>query len=361
MHLDRRALLSGIAASLAAAPARASAPVCVGSLVDRMGTAQVVAFDLDGRLLFASPLPARGHDMAVSPDRRWVVVLARRPGRFAVVLDAGTGALRHTIVPPDGRSFQGHGVFTPDGRWLLTAEIDLATGTGRIGIHDANAGYIRVDERETSGIGPHDAVLLADGRTLAVAHGGLGADPLTGRDLTDRKVIRSDLTFLDLETGTVQVRHDLTGPLASLSLRHLALAAQGRVLFGCQWEGDRGETVPLIGYASPDKPIRFLDLPDTVLARLAGYVGSVACDPRSGIVAATSPRGGLVVRVGADGAVLGLSILADACAVDAAGPSGCFVVASGQGRLQHLSGADGARAMEVIGARGGWDNHLRAL
>src|SRR3546814_6108125 len=65
-----------------------------------------------------------------------------------------------------GRHFYGHGVFSPDGRWLYACENDYDNARGCIGIYDATAGYRREAELEAYAIGPHEMVLLSDGRPL---------------------------------------------------------------------------------------------------------------------------------------------------------------------------------------------------
>ena len=51
------------------------------------GNHAVVAVDEGGAIKFQEILPGRGHDTAISPDRKTGVIFARRPGRFAAVMD----------------------------------------------------------------------------------------------------------------------------------------------------------------------------------------------------------------------------------------------------------------------------------
>ena len=51
------------------------------------GNHAVVAVDEGGAIKFQEILPGRGHDTAISPDRKTGIIFARRPGRFAVVMD----------------------------------------------------------------------------------------------------------------------------------------------------------------------------------------------------------------------------------------------------------------------------------
>ncbi len=44
-----------------------------------------------GQDMFQIPLPGRGHAAAVHPKKPEVVAFARRPGRFALVIDCASG------------------------------------------------------------------------------------------------------------------------------------------------------------------------------------------------------------------------------------------------------------------------------
>ena len=109
-----------------------------------------------GAVQFTLPLPGRGHAAAAHPERAEAVAFARRPGTFAIVLDCMTGAVKTTLESPEGRHFFGHGTFSADGQWLYTTENDYNAARGVVGVWDVNAGYVRVEEYDSGGIGPHD-------------------------------------------------------------------------------------------------------------------------------------------------------------------------------------------------------------
>ena len=174
-----------------APPSAASArrPAFVAGRRDGAGHAAVV-LDASGRTIFTEHLAARGHGAAVSPDGRRAVVFARRPGRFALVLDLERRMSTGRFAPPPGRHFYGHGLFSPDGRLVYATENDYEAERGVLGVYDTSAGHRRVGELDTHGIGPHEAVLMRDGRTIAVANG-----PRTSRvdGKTERRTDRSSL------------------------------------------------------------------------------------------------------------------------------------------------------------------------
>src|SRR5262249_50843628 len=159
-------------------------------------------FDLD--------LAGRGHGLAVRPGSAQALCFARRAGKFALVVDTDAGEPVTTIDSIARRHFSGHGVFAANGDLLLTTQNDEDKHPGVIGVYDAKAGYQRIGEFPTLGIGPHDLALMPDGRTLIVANGGIDKrhDDIGGRDLPD---IYSDLVYLDWQSGRLVERVTL-GP-----------------------------------------------------------------------------------------------------------------------------------------------------
>jgi hypothetical protein len=91
---------------------------------------------------------------------------------------------------------------------------------------------------------------------------------------------------------------------------------------------------------------------------LANYVGSIAIDAASGVVAASSPVGGQVAFWNANGQYLGSTARADGCGV-APLDAGRFMVSDGFGGI--VVAAPGADSVSLVQAdrEVGWDNHLR--
>lgn len=371
-HLDRRRLIAALgalpfAALLdAAAPARAAgrSEAHASARFDARG-ASVALIDVGGEIATA-PLPDRGHGVSLAPDGKSLVVVARRPGCWAAVFALPDLRLVRRLDLPPGRHFYGHGCFTPDGARFLTTENDTDGGDGLIGVWDVGRGWARIGERRSGGVGPHDLAITADGRGLVVANGGIRTHPDTGRDILDRDSMHPTLALLALDRDEVIATADLGPALRLSSIRHLAVAPDGDVVFGCQFEGAAEAMPPLVGVWRPTRPARppqLWDMPDAALARLADYVGSVALDATGRIVAATSPRGGATAFFDrTTGAWLGLADLPDVCGV----------AADGAGFLL-TSGAAGIRRSDRIAARTAlvdpnpafaataWDNHLAAL
>lgn len=369
-EIDRRRLLAALAGFALAPTTSAHAAPTTHYLGARFGdgdAASVAIFTDDGAETAAAPLPTRGHGLAGSPDGRLLVVMARRPQRWGVVFDRDTLTPLARLTLPEDRHFYGHGCFAADGTRFYTTENDTDGGDGVIGIWDATRGFIRLGERRSGGVGPHDLALMPDGRHLVVANGGIRTHPATGRDILNRAAMRPNLALLALEREEIVATADLGAELRLSSIRHLCVASDGEVAFGCQFEGDRTIAPLLVGSWRPGRSgsePRLWEMPDPALARLADYVGSVALDVSGTIVAATSPRGGTTVFFErASGRFLGLASLPDVCGV--AGAVDGFVVTSGAAggrRITSITGTDRTGAdLGAAFARHAWDNHLLRL
>ena len=185
MQIDRRSFLIGSALALGSASHAFGGVLSPDDAVDAGrgdfiaacrradGTYSVVVLRLDGSIVRELPLRDRGHDIALDPTSGQAVVFARRPGSFALAFDVRGRREPVLFTTPPNRHFYGHGVFSPDGRLLYATEHDNETRDGLLGVYGATQGYKRIGELKTFGIGPHEVILLADGKTLAVANGGI--------------------------------------------------------------------------------------------------------------------------------------------------------------------------------------------
>ncbi|MDW3098897.1 MAG: DUF1513 domain-containing protein [Alphaproteobacteria bacterium] len=350
----------GIAASQPAGPAYLSA----GRAQD--GTYHLAALNTSADSISRFVLPARGHGVAVSLDKKTAVMFARRPGTFASVLD--TRHARHTITidAPKGRHFYGHGAFSVDGRLLYATENDFDGERGVIGVYDAHDGYARIGEMPSYGIGPHDMLLDTTGDILVVANGGIATHPDAPRVKLNLDTMRPSLAFIQRRNGALLAEQRLPPDLHHLSIRHLARGANGQVAMGLQSQSTPDTTHPLVGVsAGPLSHIRLLDMPHDALIRMRGYCGSVAFDSSETVLAATSPRGGLAVFWNVvSGNYLGQVSLADCCGVAPMIERGAFVLTSGTGAVAKVeTGTNGVSHQEMQAPSAGthWDNHLSAV
>ena len=360
MMLARRTLLvAGAAALFVRKPALAAEGARYLSAAATLnGRYAVVAVGEDGDIAFDLDLAGRGHGLAVRPGGGEALCFARRAGRFAVVVDMLAGAVATEIPSAAGRHFSGHGLFVRGGDLLLTTENDEEKHQGLIGLYDATANYARIGEFPAFGIGPHDLALLADGRTLVVANGGIDKrhDDTGGRDLSD---IRSDLVYLDWQSERLLERVTLDPQFARLSIRHLAVTEGGDVVAALQDSAEVPDLDWPLGFLHrPGGAPRWLETPQGGWGRLRGYCGAAAVDSGAGLIAMSSPRGNCIGLWDESGAALQALEIHDGCGLSATGRPGQLLVSSGSGELFAVA-RDDARPSS-LGANGEFrfDNHM---
>ena len=353
----RRGFLAALLAATAVPRlswAAAGSPAFLACAKEADGSFALHGLRADGTEAFALPLPARGHAGCGHPSEALAVVFARRPGAFALLLDCARGSLRQTLSPPEGRQFNGHGAFLAGGAVLATSEQVADTSEGVVGLWDAEDGYARIGEVATGGLGPHDMRLLPDGRTLLVANGGIATDP-TDRTKLNVATMRPSLATLDPLGGGAAEVAVLDEALRQLSIRHLAVRADGLAAFAMQWEGDPAATVPLLGLRAPSGALALAEAPEAEAMLMRGYAGSVAWNGAGTEVAITSPKGGRVQRFSPEGSFLGAFARPEVCGV--APLPGGFLLSDGLGGLVALE----AEAAPLAATPSLWDNHVVAL
>lgn len=362
MEIDRRTFLALMGAATLPASARAAAdePLFLGARV--AGKAyQVAVVDERGRDRLVLPIETRGHSFAIDAPRRRAVAFARSPGRHAVAFDVDGKAGPTAIVTAPGRHFFGHGIFTPDGRLMLASESDYEAGAGVTGVYDATGSFRRIGEFRTGGVGPHEIVLMPDGRTVCVANGGILTHPDYERLKLNLDTMKPNLTYLDALTGETVEQVELEPALHRLSIRHLTIDAAGAVWFGCQYEGDPADRPALVGRHVRGRAPELFPGPAETLRALDNYVGSMAIDRSGTIVATSSPRGGLIVFWdAATGRCLGQQQIADGCGV-APLATGHVMATSGRGAIDDMTATACTPIVAPGGGAPGWDNHLRRI
>ncbi|MGQ3073605.1 MAG: DUF1513 domain-containing protein [Ferrovibrionaceae bacterium] len=368
MRIARRRLFAAALAGLGLPPpaiaGAAGQPAFLSAGMARDGRALDAALGLDGATRWRHDLPARAHQVIRRPAADETIAFGRRPGGFMMVLGLADGRRRHLVEAAAGRHFNGHGVFDATGGLLYATETEIDSGDGRIGIYDARQAYRRVGEVPSGGLDPHDVRLMPDGTTLVVANGGI----LTHPDLPQGRLNPGDMApsiaYLALADGRIVEQVAPPSGLSQLSLRHLAVTADGLVEIAGQYEGPQADPVPLVAsHRRGADRLTFLNLDDHRRAGLRQYCGSAALDRSGAILGATSPRGGLAVfwRV-ADGTPVGQIAAGDVCGIAAGPEAGSFVLTSGLGGAWMVWPAQGKQAI-LAGADAAlrWDNHLTHL
>lgn len=348
---DRRSFLAG-ALGAAIAPkigwAMAGAPRLLAAAKTGSGY-RLYGLDEAGEEVFSLPLPGRGHAAAAHPTAPEAIAFARRPGGFALVIDCIRGDVLARLDAPEGRHFYGHGAFSGDGDLLYTPENDFETGDGRIGVWRRSAGWARVGDLPSGGVGPHDMLRLPGGG-FVVANGGLMTHPDSGRVVLNLPVMQPNLAYLS-DAGEIEEVLELPEAFRKNSIRHLALRGDGLVAFAMQWQGD-GPGPALLGLHRRGSDPVMATAPAAAHAEMRGYAGSVAFSGDGRLAGITSPRGSLAQVFDAKtGAFVAAHPAQDVCGLARAETG--FIASGGDGvvRFLHQKGAPVRHAAA-------WDNHI---
>ena len=292
--------------------------------------------------------------MRAHPVRPEVVAFARRPGRFALVLDCATGTVTARLDAVPGSAFSGHGTFSADGTVLYTAECVLGTSEGRVGVW-RRADWARLGDFETGGIGPHEMLRLPGTGILVVANGGIHTDTDDDRTPLNLDTMQPSLAYLSPEGAPLELV-ELAPELRQNSIRHLAATLDGQVAFAMQWQGDPAEAVPLLGLHRRGTAPVLASAPESEQRAMLGYAGSVAFGPDGSRVGITSAKGGQLHLFDPEGGFAAVLPRADVCGLANAG--GALVATDGLGGILRVGGS----GFVPIGRRPrAWDNHIVAL
>ena len=282
------------------------------------------------------PLPGRGHGFAVQPTTGRVAVFARRPGEWALVLDPATGDVLRLLSASAGRHFYGHGTFSPDGTLLYTSENRYEDGAGVIGVWDAARSWRRIREWSSGGVGPHEIRIFGNGTRLAVANGGIRTHPDTGRAKLNLDTMSSSLAVLDTADGRLARSAAFDARLRRLSIRHLDVDGDSRIVVAMQHEGSRQDRVPLVAYERDGRLVS-AHAADDARRRMRQYAGSVSFDASGRYVAASHPHEGIVTLWATrPPRLLAVAELADTCGIARGIGAGEFIATGADGRIARI-------------------------
>jgi hypothetical protein len=254
---------------------------------DERGDQYVGGVRLDTKHVFGARVPMRAHGCAVHPhDPMRALFFARRPGTQAFEFDRRTNQVRSIFTTPAGRHLAGHGTFSNDGAWLYTPEHDYENVRGVLAVRDARTLSVAA-EIDTRGIDPHEVILSADGSRLIVANGGILTHPRSYRRKLNISTMDPSLCLFDARSGECLEQWRLPDHL--LSIRHLALAPDGAVAIGLQYEGARDAALGVAALYRPGSALELLELPANARARSNGYVASIAVSDARDLIAAACP------------------------------------------------------------------------
>ncbi|MBV1934292.1 MAG: DUF1513 domain-containing protein [Parvibaculaceae bacterium] len=309
-------------------------------------------------------IPTQGvrlHKAVQSPDGETILAVARRPGTLGFAYNQKTSK-QSQFKSAAQRHFFGHAHFSQTGTQVFTTENGYDAEEGRIGVRNVAEAYAQIADWSSYGIGPHDLVMSKGGSEIVVANGGILTHPDQPRAKLNIETMDPSLSVIDTTSGRLLHQARLPQHLHQLSIRHLARAGD-IVLFCCQDQIRRFETVSLLGKMTNRGELVLFDAPGDMWRRMQGYVGSVETDPSETYVVATSPRGGLALFWTIEGGHYVGSVHApDVCGAAKGDHAGELVLSTGAGDMLTVSltsGKPSLVACQTTSLR--WDNHLTRL
>jgi uncharacterized protein len=332
-------------------------PLLLSARNDAEGRHFAVGYQLDGRQAFSTQVSERCHDVVCHPHLPLALFVGRRPSRQSYLIDCRDGRLLQTLHSPADRHFYGHAVFHHGGEWLYSSENDTTEpGRGVLGVYRLVAGQLqRHNELSSHGIGPHQLLWLPDGETLVVANGGIRTEA-DSREALNLAAMESSLVLMRRD-GRLLSKEQLPAQLNSI--RHLAVAADGTVVSGQQYQGDPKDAAALLAIKRPGQAFQAFPVKEAQRQAMQQYCASLAIHDELRLLALTAPRGNRLFIWDLDSAAVRLDVALPDCAGVGAVAEG-FVVSSGTGRcrLYDCRGAQvSAHPLQL--PAGLWDNHLR--
>ncbi|WP_298448538.1 DUF1513 domain-containing protein [uncultured Marinobacter sp.] len=307
----------------------------------------------DGTMLWQSPVDTRCHSGCNRPDTAQVVFFERRPGWAFYVFNSESGERLHRIEAAEGEHFVGHGVFSPDGRFLYAPANRYEPGEGIVAVYDSQRGYQRAHTFELNGIGAHQITMHPDGQTLIVGLGGILTHPDYDRIKLNLPTMKPALLMMDRLSGDVPARFQPSHH--QLSTRHVDVAPDGTVYAAYQYQGPAHELRPLVARYRNGR-YEEIDFGEAIHRELGNYIASIVAHPESDLVAIASPIGGTaLIFNGHSGEVVGKASLPDCAGVEAL-VGGDFLVSSGRGKLVRMGKNKAATGVASMSVR--WDHHL---
>lgn len=317
------------------------------------GSFGVSAIDRQGRPLWQTPVGTRCHSGCNRPTGTEVLFFERRPGWSFHVFEQTTGSQIHHIEATLGEHFVGHGVFSPDGRWLYATASRYEQGEGIIAVYDAEKDYRRVKTFELDGIGPHELTMHPDGETLVIGLGGILTHPDYDRIKLNLDTMAPAVILMNRRSGATIGR--FTPGHHQQSARHISVNGRGQVYVAYQYQGPLHELPALLARLEAGR-LQEIRFDNEIQRTLANYIASVVAHPENDLVAAASPVGGTtVVFRGSTGELIERVSIPDCAGIQTLA-GGDFLISSGQGKLFQLGAGKPIRRIASLPVY--WDHHL---
>lgn len=326
----------------------------VSCCTDRAGQNYVAAFDQVGNLINQFPIPARGHQVIGIPSKPGhALVFARRPGYFLMEVDFISGQVIQQKQNDPGQLFYGHGQIA--GKHLLTTENDYNNKRGLVVVRDLDT-LEQLDKFDSGGIGPHELRLMPDQNTIVVANGGILTHPEQPRKKLNLATMEPNLAYLSWRDGQLLDTYQLENK--QLSIRHLDVSAEGKVVAGLQYQGALHDNTKLVISHQGESNLAYLKAPDSLWRKMNQYIASVAIDSAQRKVAVACPRGDMLTFWDLDSdEFISEHRVSDGAGVVTANQH--FIATNGKGQLFNTQSQSKQLLTQYKQLK--WDNHVSQL
>jgi len=307
-------------------------------------------------------LPRRAHAAVYNKQNHEALFFSRRPGSEIFVLRRDSSRPEYTIQSKANRHFYGHGILSPEQKYLFTSENNIENSQGVIAIRDVRNNYQLIREMSSCGIGPHELSILSDAKTLVVANGGLRTHPDKKRIALNTHSMQPNMSFINWHTGERLAQY--TPAHHQMSLRHMAVAEDDGVFVAVQYKGNVLDSVPLLVKVKMGEGIKSLASPANFSVEQKQYSASV-CSVK-GQTLMSCPKNNTL-------SLWQNNMLQDTCKIkDVAGvcvnrrattSTASFIYSSGSGRIGRVESVGNRLVLseEKTYTDLLWDNHLLAI
>lgn len=327
---------------------------------DNKGNFFAAAVDLSGQLINKVALPARAHEViAMRSKPGHALVFARRPGSYVLEIDFNRGEIVSHIKVSEGLRFYGHGVLINNDSVLLTSENDYQHGKGLIVLRDRKSQQV-IEKYDSGGIGPHQLAIMPNSNELqiVIANGGIKTHPEQDRKKLNLDSMQPNLAYMALGSGKIEGKFELENK--QLSIRHLDVSSQGKVVAGLQYQGASTDEVPLAIAHHGEDHLQFLNADINTWRKMKQYTASVCIDNKRNVVAITCPKADLLTFWQLDSNEFIISHkLKDGAGATLSG--GQFVASTGRGRI--ITQENPLQPYQVNANFNDlrWDNHMASI
>lgn len=330
---------------------------------DNKGQYFVAAFTVGGTLISKVNLSARGHDvLAIKSKPGHALVFARRPGTFVLEVDFSRGEIVQQIEVSHQQHFYGHGALINNDNILLTTENNYLQGKGLIVLRDRHTQKV-IEKYDSGGIGPHEIAIMPDigsatDSRIVIANGGIKTHPMRGRKKLNLSTMEPNLAYMELSSGKIIDKYRLENK--KLSIRHLDVSQQGKVIAGLQYQGASTDQVPLAISHQGESQLQFLKASSDVWQSMKQYTASVCINEVNNSVAITCPKANLLTHWQlSSGEFIASYKLKDSAGL--ALINNAMFASTGRGKIAQQTNPRTDYEVMADFADYRWDNHMTAI